>query len=199
MIAGLNYRKNGVAFHWADCVFFTALIWARLTWGKRYTWETPWEKCSFVCGGEMGGRSVRSLKETCMILHASQYAHKTNQHASRKPYHILQHSQRQKHPISVQNVTERHTIVIQVGFKMIALCGVCNVNVNDRETYLTIYVHVPERFCLCSCESHTCRSYRFFCNSKNNRHNVPIQYFYEDDFRLKYIWIYKGEFISLIL
>lgn len=90
----------------------------------------------------MGGRSVRSLKETCMILHASQYAHKTNQHASRKPYHILQHSQRQKHPISVQNVTERHTIVIQVGFKMIALCGVCNVNVNDRETYLTIYVHV---------------------------------------------------------
>ncbi len=59
---------------------------------------------------------------------------------------------------------------------MIALSGVCNVNVNDRETISHNIVHVPERFCLCSCESRTCHSYRFFYNSKNNRHNVPIQY-----------------------
>ncbi len=41
---------------------------------------------------------------------------------------------------------------------------------------------------------------RLFWNSKNNRHNVPIQYFYEDDFRLKCIWIFKqGKLIYLIL
>ncbi len=79
--------------------------------------RNPWEKCSFVCCGEMGAK--RALTERNMYDFTRLTITPTKQinMPHEKPYHILQHSQRQKHPISVQNVTERHTIVIQVGFK----------------------------------------------------------------------------------
>lgn len=140
MISGLNYRKNGVVFRWADCVFFTALDWARLTWGKRYTWKTPWEKCSFVWrwdGGPKRALSERNMYDFTRLT-------------IRPPNKSTCLTETRSHPAAF---TETKTS---------NFCSKCH------------------------------------WNSKNNRHNVPIQYFYEDDFRLKFIWMYKEEWISLI-